>query len=55
MTERLHLSVFVQDVSKEAVGVRKSLRASTFPDTDHSVLLRVQNAALNINELKPKD
>ena len=47
-----YLSVFVQDVSKEAVGVGESLRAWTLPHTDHSVLLRVQNTTL---KLKCKD
>lgn len=41
-----YLSVFVQDVSKESVGVGESLRACTLPHTDHSVLLRMQHTAL---------
>ena len=45
-----YLSVFVQGASKEAVGVGESLRASTLPHTDHSVLLRVQDAALKTNK-----
>lgn len=46
VTLRFHLSVFVQDVSKEAVGVGEALRARTLPHTDHSVLLSMQNTAL---------
>lgn len=49
-TKRLYLSVFVQDVSKEAVGVGESLRACTLPHTDHSVLLRMQNTALKLKD-----
>lgn len=49
-----YLSVFVQDVSKEAVGVGEALRASTFPHTDHSVLLRMQNAALKYQNAQIK-
>lgn len=46
-----YLSVFVQDVSKEAVSVGESLRACTLPHTDHSVLLRMQNTALKLKSL----
>lgn len=42
--------MFVQDVSKEAVGVGESLRACTLPHTDHSVLLRMQNTALKLKD-----
>lgn len=41
--------MFVQNVSKEAVGVRESLRACTLPHTDHPVLLRVQDTTLELN------
>lgn len=41
-----YLSVFVQDVSKKAVGVGEALRASALPHTDNSVLLWMQNTAL---------
>lgn len=43
--------MFVQDVSKEAISVGESLRARTLPHTDHSVLLGMQDTAL---ELKTK-
>lgn len=46
--EGFYLSVFVQDVSKETIGVWESLRACTLPHTDHSVLLRMQNTTLKI-------
>lgn len=42
--------MLVQDVSKEAVGVREALRTCTLSYTDHPVLLRMQNAALEINQ-----
>lgn len=45
-----YLSVFVQNVAEEAVGVGEALRPRTLPDTDHAVLLRVQNAALGRQE-----
>ncbi len=48
MKPGFYLSVFVQDVSEEAIGVRESLRARTLPHTDHSVLLRMQNTALKL-------
>lgn len=48
MKAGFYLSVFVQDVSKETVGVWESLRARTLPHTDHSVLFRMQNTALKI-------
>lgn len=44
-----YLSVFVQNVSKEAVGVWESLRASALPDADHPVLLRMQHTSLKQN------
>lgn len=53
-TKRFYLSVFVQDVSKEAVGVGESLRACTLPHTDHSVLLGMQNTALKLKDSKVK-
>lgn len=44
-----YLSVFVQNVSEEAVGVWESLRASALPDADHPVLLRMQHTSLKQN------
>lgn len=47
-----YLSVFVQNVSEEAVGVWESLRASALPDADHPVLLRMQHTSLKQNIFK---
>lgn len=41
-----YLSVFVQNISKEAVSVGESLRARALPHTDHPVLLGVQDTTL---------
>lgn len=41
-----YLSVFVQNISEEAVGIREALRARTLPHTDHSVLLWMQDTTL---------
>lgn len=38
--------MFVQDVAEEAIGVWEALGARTFPDTHHTVLLRVEDASL---------
>lgn len=50
MKPGFYLSVFVQDVSKETIGVGESLRARTLPHTDHPVLLRMQNTALKLKQ-----
>lgn len=41
-----YLSVFVQNVSKESVGVWESLRTSTLPHTHNPVLLGVKHSPL---------
>ena len=41
-----NLSVFVQDVPKEAIGVGEALRARALTDAHHAVLLGVKDAAL---------
>lgn len=43
---RTHLSVFVQDVPEESVGVGEALRSRALPHTHHAVLLRVQHTPL---------
>ena len=42
--------MFVQYVSEEAEGVWEPLRASTLPDTDYTVLLRVEDSTLSTQE-----
>ena len=44
--ETSYLSVFVQDVAKEAEGVREALRACTLPHTHNTMLLRMEHPAL---------
>lgn len=47
-----YLSVFVQHVSEEPVGVRESLRAGAFSNAHHAVLLRVQDTTLGLEHHK---
>ena len=47
---KTYLSVFVQNISEEPVGVWESLRAGTFPNTHHAVLLRMQDPTLRVEE-----
>lgn len=41
-----HLSVFVQDVAEEPVGVREALGSRALPHAHHPVLLRMKHSAL---------
>lgn len=47
---KTYLSVFVQNISEEPVGVWESLRAGAFPNTHHAVLLRMQDPTLRVEE-----
>lgn len=42
----LYLSVFIQDVPKEAVCIWETLWTSTLSNTDHTVLFWMQHTAL---------
>ena len=44
--EQAYLSVFVQNVPKEAEGVGEALRSCTLLHTHHTMLLRVQHTTL---------
>lgn len=46
-----YLSVLVQNVSEETISVGKSLRACTLSHADHSVLLRMQDTALEFKRM----
>jgi len=51
-TQNVHLSVTIEYGAVEPVRVRKSLRTSTFTDTDNSMLFWVQDPTLQKTNLK---
>ena len=49
-----HLSMFIQNVAIETVGVWKSLGPSAFSHTDNSVLFGMKNSSLRKSKGKKK-